>query len=310
MTESTMSTTAAVTQQGGHGPADLQVLHDPVPLPPHRTVRATLARLLMAFTIAVLLAFLAIPLISLLVYASPSTLVSKLSSHVAYQAVVLSLQTSLIALVITVAVGTPVAYWLAKNEFRGKAAIDIGLQLTIVMPASVAGVGLLLVFGKTGLVGHVLAHGGIQIPFTQVAVVLAQVFTASAFYVSSARQAFVAVDDHLIAASRTLGVPPWRTFLRVTVLLAAPGMLAGAALGWARALGEFGATLVFAGNLPGSTQTLPLAIYTALQDDLTTAVAISAVLLVVATVLLVLVKVVESKLSVTSRSSRKGATGA
>jgi molybdate transport system permease protein len=265
------------------------------------------ARLSMALVIAVLLAFLAVPLISMFVYTNPGTLLSQLDSQVAYQAVVLSLVTSVIALVVTVILGTPVAYWLAKNEFRGKPVIDIVLQLTIVMPASVAGVGLLLVFGKTGILGHVLARWGVQIPFTQLAVVLAQVFTAAAFYISSARQAFVGVDDHLIAASRTLGVPPWRTFLRVTVPLAAPGMMAGAALGWARALGEFGATLVFAGNLPGATQTLPLAIYTALQANLTTAVAISALLLVVAAVLLVLVKFAERRLTVTSRTGITGA---
>lgn len=272
-----------------------------------RALRATASRLALALVIAVLLAFLTVPLVSVFVYASPATLWSRLSSQAAYQAVALSLETSLAALVITVGFGTPVAYWLAKNEFRGKSIVDLCLQLTIVMPASVAGLGLLLVFGKTGMLGHVLAYWGIEIPFTQLAVVLAQVFTAAAFYISSARQAFAAVDDHLIAASRTLGISPLRTFARVTLPLAAPGMLAGAALGWARALGEFGATLVFAGNLPGTTQTLPLAIYTAMQDDMTTAVAISALLIVVATVLLVMIKLLERRLV---RAPRKEATGA
>jgi molybdate transport system permease protein len=261
----------------------------------------------MAMAIAVLLAFLALPLVSTLVYTNPGTLLSQLHSQVAYQAVVLSLETSLSALAVTVVLGTPVAYWLAKNEFPGKAVIEIGLQLTIVMPPAVAGVGLLLVFGKTGMFGHLLTRLGIGIPFTTSAVVLAQVFTASAFYVSAASQAFAAVDDHLIAASRTLGVSPWRTFLRVTVPLAVPGIMVGATLGWARALGEFGATLIFAGNLPGTTQTLPLAIYTALQANLTTAVAISVLLLVVAAVLLVLAKLAERRLTVATRSEVTGA---
>ncbi len=247
-------------------------------------------QLALGLLIALLLAFLAVPIVSLFFYATPTTLLSRLAGPLALQALQLSLVSTLAAIFLAVVTGTPLAYWLAKHDFRGKRLVEVGLQLTIVLPASVAGLGLLLVFGRNGLLGAALAVAGVQIPFTVLAVVLAQTFTAVALYVSSARQAFEAVDDELIAASRTLGVPPARTFWRVVLPLAAPGVLTGMALGWARALGEFGATLVFAGNLPGSTQTMPLAIYVALESDLTTAVAVAVLLLGVALVPLLAVQ--------------------
>lgn len=248
------------------------------------------ARLLLGLLIAVLLAFLAVPIVSLLCYASPAVLLDRLAGPLGLQSLELSMFCTLAALVLAVVTGTPLAYWLAKHTFPGRRVIEVGLQLTIVLPASVAGLGLLLVFGRSGLLGTPLAFVGIQIPFTAVAVVLAQAFTAVALYVSSARQAFEAVDDELIAASRTLGVSPARTFWRVVLPLSLPGVLTGMALGWARALGEFGATLVFAGNLPGRTQTMPLAIYVALESDLTTAVAVAVLLLGVALVPLLAVQ--------------------
>lgn len=246
--------------------------------------RRGIGRVLLGSVIALLLTFLAVPMVSLLFYADPMTLVGRLGGPLAGQALALSLGTTAAALVIAVATGTPLAYWLAKHDFPGKRVIELGLQLTIVLPASVAGLGLLLVFGRSGLLGAALTYGGVQVPFTALAVVLAQTYTAVALYVSSARLGFEAVDDELIAASRTLGVPMSRTLWRVVLPLAGPALLTGMALGWARALGEFGATLVFAGNLPGTTQTLPLAIYVALESDLTTAVAIAVLLLGVAVV--------------------------
>jgi len=265
-------------------------------------------RVLLGSVIALLLAFLAVPMVSLLFYTDPVTLVGRLGGPLAGQALGLSLGTTAAALVLAVASGTPLAYWLAKHDFPGKRVIELGLQLTIVLPASVAGLGLLLVFGRSGLLGAALGYGGVQVPFTALAVVLAQAFTAVAFYVSSARQGFEAVDDELIAASRTLGVPMWRTFWRVVLPLAGPAVLTGMALGWARALGEFGATLVFAGNLPGSTQTLPLAIYVALESDLTTAVAVAVLLLGVAVVPLLGVQYAGYRLAGGRRRRRAPAT--
>ncbi len=250
---------------------------------------ATLGRLTLAFLVAVLLAFLFLPLISVFISRSPLELISNLNTSIAYQALVLSLQTTLVALAIIVVFGTPLAYWVAKYSFRGKRILEVALQMPIVVPPAVAGVGLILVFGNLGLLGGAINAFGVGVAFTSVAVVMAQVFISAAFYVFAARQAFEAVDDELLAVSRTLGESPWRTFRRITVPLALPGLLSGAALSLARALGEFGATIVFAGNLPGSTQTLPLAIFTALQANFDVAVAISALLLSVAFILLLLV---------------------
>jgi molybdate transport system permease protein len=253
------------------------------------SVLGTLGRLALAFLIAVILAFLFLPLISVFISRSPFQLLATLNTGIAYQALVLSLKTTFVSLLIIVVFGTPLAYWVAKYSFRGKRILEVALQMPIVVPPAVAGVGLILVFGNLGLLGGVLSAFGIGIAFTSVAVVMAQVFISAAFYVFAARQAFEAVSDELLAVSRTLGETPWRTFLRITVPLALPGLISGAALSLARALGEFGATIVFAGNLPGSTQTMPLAIYTALQSNFDVAVAISAILLSVAFILLLLV---------------------
>ena len=260
------------------------------------SVLGTLGRLVLAGLIAVLLAFLFMPLISVFISRSPLELISNLNTNLAYQALLLSLETTLVSLAIIVVFGTPLAYWVAKYSFRGKRFLEVALQMPIVVPPAVAGVGLILVFGNRGLLGGVL--GGVA--FTTVAVVIAQVFISAAFYVFAARQAFEAVDDELLAVSHTLGESPWRTFWRITVPLALPGLLSGAALSLARALGEFGATIVFAGNLPGSTQTLPLAIYTALQSNFDVAIAISALLLSVAFVLLLLVGLINRRQRVLS----------
>jgi molybdate transport system permease protein len=234
------------------------------------SVRAMLGRLVLIFLVAVILAFLFLPLISVFISRSPLHLIANLNTDIAYRALLLSLETTLVSLAIIVVFGTPLAYWVAKNSFRGKRLLEVALQMPIVL-------------------GGALSAFGVGVAFTWIAVIMAQVFISAAFYVFAARQAFEAVDDELLAVSRTLGESPWRTFLRITMPLALPGLISGAALSLARALGEFGATIVFAGNLPGSTQTMPLAIYTALQSNFDVAVAISALLLSVAFILLLLV---------------------
>jgi molybdate transport system permease protein len=233
--------------------------------------------------ISILLAFLFLPLFAIFLNENPMQLIDKIYSPLSYQALVLSLKTSLIALIAIILLGTPLAYYLAKFQFRWKRTLEVALQMPIVAPPAVAGVGLLLVFGQKGWLG------GMDIAFSAKAVIMAQIFMAAPFFVTAARQAFEAVDDQLISVSRTLGVAPWKTFWRVSFPLAFPGLLTGIALSWARALGEFGATMMFAGNLPGKTQTLPLAIYTAMESDSSIAVAISALLLFVAFALLLAV---------------------
>jgi molybdate transport system permease protein len=241
------------------------------------------------------LGFLLVPLASIFLRLGPAELTARLDTDMALPALRLSLQTSLISLVLILLLGTPLAYWIAQRQRRGQHLLVVLLQLPIVTPSAVAGVGLLLVFGRAGLLGDALSLFGLQIPFSTAAVVFAQTFVAAPFYMLAARQAFEAVDDDLIAASRTLGAGELETFRRVVVPLALPGLVAGAALSLARALGEFGATIVFAGNLTGRTQTLPLAVYTALQSDLDAAVAIAALLLALSFALLLAVTAVSSK---------------
>lgn len=262
---------------------------------PGTSTLSILGRLALALVIAVMLAFLFLPLVSVFISKSPVQIISDLNTSVAYQALVLSLQTTLVSVAITVAFGTPLAFWVAKSSFRGKRFLEVALQMPIVSPPAVAGVGLLLVFGSAGLLGETLSVFGVSVAFTVVAVIMAQVFISAPFYITASRQAFEAVDDELLAVSRTLGVSPFRTFRRVVVPLALPGMLSGAALSLARALGEFGATIVFAGNLPGTTQTLPLAIFTVMQSDFEVAVSISALLLFVAFILLLLVSLINRR---------------
>jgi len=251
--------------------------------------------LLLALVI-IIIAYLLLPLVSVFTSKSPALIWESLHGSVAYRALVLSLKTTIISIVCIIVFCTPLSYMLAKNEFFGKKVLEAFLKMPIVAPTAVVGVGLLLVFGKRGLLGGALALVGVEIPFTVIAVVMAQIFMASPFYLNTARQSFEAVDDQLLAVSRTLGVSPWMTFWRVTIPLSFPGLLTGVALSWALALGEFGATVMFAGNMPGKTQTLPLAIYTAMESDANVAIAISALLLAVSFLLLLFVSFIEKYL--------------
>ena len=189
-----------------------------------------------------------------------------------------------------IALGTPLAFWLARSESRFAGIVSALCRLPIVIPPAVAGIALLRAFGRRGLFGAGLHALGVDISFTEAAVVMAQMFVAAPFFVEAGTAAFGAIDPRLIAVARTLGASPARLFFRVALPLARRGLVAGAAMAWARALGEFGATLMFAGNLTGRTQTLPLAIYTALESDLRAAQALSVVLVLVAFGLLALLR--------------------
>lgn len=262
-------------------------------------------RLLFALAIAIMLGFLFIPLLSVFVSMPPGELFHRLNTIVSYQALYLSLETTFIALIIILVLGTPIAYWLAKTKFAGNQVLRVLIQMPIVSPPAVAGVGLLLVFGHVGWLGTTFTFLGISFSFNLQAVILAQVFISAPFYISSAMQAFEMVDDKFLAVSRTLGISQLKTFWRVTLPLASSGLLTGAALSWGRALGEFGATMMFAGNLPGKTQTLPLAIYTAMQSDSRVAIAMSALLLFISFVLLLLVVFLGRLSSLGSREKEK-----
>jgi molybdate transport system permease protein len=222
------------------------------------------------------------PLVALPLFVTPGEFLEHVRSPMAMRALLLTMQTTLIAAAICVLLGTPIAFVLARTAHRGRDLIDTLIDLPMTIPPVVAGVALLLVFGRRGLLGSYLDLAGIQIPFTTVAVVMAQVFMASPFYVKSARAGFEAVDRNLESVASTLGASPWRVFWTITIPLARPALIAGAVLAWARSMSEFGATMMFAGNLPGRTQTLTLAVMSAMEVDLETAVSISVLSLLLA----------------------------
>jgi molybdate transport system permease protein len=231
---------------------------------------------------AALVAILVLPTLSLFVTASPGELLAGFRHPVAGPALLLSLRTTATSLAIVLLLGTPLAWWLRGGSGRVRQVVETLVALPVVIPPAVAGIALLLAFGRRGLLGGALAAAGWSISFSTAAVVLAQVFVSAPFYVQGATAAFRHVDPGQLVVARTLGARPARVFFRVALPLARPGLLAGAAMSWARALGEFGATLMFAGNMPGRTQTLPLAIYTALESDLRAAQALALLLVIVA----------------------------
>jgi molybdate transport system permease protein len=243
--------------------------------------------LLTTAALALALTFLTLPVVAIFVHTGPDDLVSSLGDDAALDALRLSLETSAIALALVVLVGTPAAYLLATRRFRGKALVTTLIELPLVLPPAVAGIGLLAALGPKGLVdaGLVLETAG---------VVTALTFVSAPFYVRGAQAAFAAVDPALLEASRTLGAGAARTFARVAVPVARSGLLAGAALAWGRALGEFGATLMFAGSFRGVTQTAPLAIYERFGTDFTSALALAAVLVAVSLAVLLSVRAVDA----------------
>jgi molybdate transport system permease protein len=236
-----------------------------------------------------LVVFLALPLVGLLARVVASTGVgAALGRPIVLEALRLSVLTSLAVLLLTLALGSPLALLLARRRFRGIGLLDSLVDLPIVLPPAVAGLALLLTFGRRGLLGGPLGSVGIELPFTTAAVVLASLFVAAPFYVRAARSGFLAVPREFEEAARVEGASEWQVFRYVTVPVAAPALFGGAILSWARALGEFGATIMFAGQFIGRTQTMPLAIYAALESDLDAALAVSVLLLAISFALLVL----------------------
>jgi molybdate transport system permease protein len=241
----------------------------------------------LALALALLIGFLALPMVGILVHVGPRKLASSFGEQVTIDALRVTLETSAISLALIVVVGTPAAYLLARRPFPGRAAVLGLIALPVVLPPAVAGLGLLVAFGPDGILGPALTSVGITLPLTMAAVVLAQTFVAAPFFVGMAYASFSAVDQTYLDAARTLGAGPARVFWRVGVPLSRAGLAGGAALAWARAVGEFGATLMFAGSFQGVTQTAPLAIYAQFGTDLPGALALGAVLLVVSVVVLV-----------------------
>ena len=236
----------------------------------------------------ILLLYLVLPVLGLVVRAvSTGTFLGALTHTIVLKALQLRLVSTVIVLLLTLLLGSPLALVLARRRWRGRQIIDSLVDLPIVLPPAVAGVALLLTLGRRGVLGGALSTIGVELPFTVAAVVLAQLFVAAPFYVRAARSGFAAVPRELEEAAMVEGASSWEVFRHITAPLAAPALLGGAVLCWARALGEFGATIMFAGSLAGRTQTMPLAIYAALESDLDAAIGLSLVLLLVSFVLLV-----------------------
>ncbi|BCJ74569.1 molybdate ABC transporter permease [Catellatospora sp. IY07-71] len=233
------------------------------------------------------LAFLVLPLLGLLLRAPWSTLLEHLAQPAILAALRLSLLTATLATAVCVLLGVPLAWLLARVEFRGRRLVRALVTVPLVLPPVVGGVALLLLFGRRGLLGSWLDETfGVTLPFTTAGVVVAEAFVAMPFLVIAVEGALRGADTRYEEAAATLGAGRWTTFRRVTLPLVAPGVAAGAVLCWARALGEFGATITFAGNFPGRTQTMPLAVYLALETDLEAAIVLSLILLVVSVTIL------------------------
>ncbi len=275
--------------------------------------RASLARLLVAIAFfaaaALALAFLVLPLIALLTHEPPGRLADQLSNPVVTDALVVSLETSAIAQAAILLLGTPLAYLLARS-FRGRGVLVTLVELPIVLPPAVAGIGLIVAFGRLGLLGGTLSALGVSLSFDRAAVAVAVAFVAGPLYVRTAIAAFQALDQRLVGASRTLGASPVRTFFRVVLPLASGGLAAGAMLALARGLGEFGATIMFAGSLQGVTQTLPLAIYYEFDNNLDVALTISALFAIMTAAVLLSLKLTSLWHSSRSRSRTRFAISA
>ena len=247
---------------------------------------------LLVLSLAAALLFLTLPVVAIFVDSSPADLIDSLGEPGALDALWLSLKATAASLAIILVVGTPAAYLLATRSFRGKAAVVTLIELPLVLPPAVAGIALLAAVGPSGIIGGAIDAAGIELSLTTAGVVVALTFVASPFYVRQAMAAFAAVDRTLLDASLTLGASEARGFLRVMIPVALPGLMAGTALATGRALGEFGATLMFAGSFQGITQTVPLAIYDRFSTDFDSALALSAVLVAVSGAILLSVKLV------------------
>ncbi len=232
-------------------------------------------------TILLVAAFLLLPIVALFLRTSPEMFLASVTDPIVAEALTLSLWTSCISLCIIVLVGTPAAYFHARMDYPGKRLIDVIIDLPLVLPPAVAGLALLLLYGRMGLVGKYLHVIGIDIAFTTLAVIMAQIFVAAPFYLRQAKALDEQLDPAYEQTARTLGASPLRVFLTIVLPLTAEGLFSGAIMTFARALGEFGATIMVSGNLPGVTQTMPLAIYSTMQGDFDLAITISILLVLI-----------------------------
>lgn len=250
----------------------------------------------LAFVICMTLAFITLPVVSLFLKSPLDATLRTLHDPMVMDALRLSLMTSTLTTAVAVIMGTPVAYVNARFHYPGKEIVDSLTDLPVIMPPAVAGIALLMAFGRMGILGQHLNAFGITIAFTTLAVIMAQVFVSSPFYIRQAKTSFEDVDLALENAARTLGASRLYTFTYVILPLAMNGLVSGAIMAFARSLGEFGATIMFAGNFQGRTQTMPLAIYTAMQGDLDVALCLSLILVVISFLVIAMVKMLTRRM--------------
>jgi molybdate transport system permease protein len=239
--------------------------------------------------------YLALPIVALFFRTTPELFLSSLSDPLVISALWLSLTTSVISLAIVILVGTPFAYVHARSTYPGKDVVDTLIDLPLVLPPAVAGFALLVLYGRMGLLGRYFNMVGIPIAFTTLAVIMAQIFVASPFYLRQAKSLFEQFDRSYEHTARTLGASPLRVFLTVTLPLTAGGLVSGAVMTFGRALGEFGATIMFAGNMPGVSQTMPLAVYVGLESNFNLGLTISIVLVIISFLIMITVRLVTRK---------------
>jgi molybdate transport system permease protein len=253
--------------------------------------------------ITIVVAFLILPIVALLTYQPLHDLIAGFGTKVATDAILVSLKTNVVAFVVMIAFGTPFAYILGRRHFPGRTLLITLVEIPLVLPPAVAGLGLLVTFGRFGLLGSTVSALGLNLAFNQAAVVLAVLFVSSPFYLRGAIAAFEAIDETMIDVASTLGAGPVRRMLRIAIPLAGAGLGAAAAVAFARGVGEFGATILFAGSLQGSTQTLPLAVYSLFDANLDQAIAIGVLLILVSAAILLTSKLLmRSWISSTSTS--------
>jgi len=250
--------------------------------------RALFFTIYLAF--GIFIAFIGLAIVSLFFRISLNGFLQSLTTEVVVEAIKLSILTSFSSLIIVIVLGTPIAYINARHRYLGKQLVDTLIDLPVVLPPAVAGLGLLMAFGRRGLIGQYLSAFGFDIAFTTLAVIMAQVFVSSPFYIRQAKTSFEDVNSEFEAAARTLGATPLSVFFRITVPIAMNGLVSGAIMAWARALGEFGATIMFAGNFQGRTQTMPLAVYSALESNLDVAISLAIILVTVSFIIIVIIK--------------------
>ena len=254
--------------------------------------RRTLAWIGAGFLVISVTLYLALPIVALFFRTTPDLFWSSLSNPRVISALWLSLTTSVISLIVVVLVGTPFAFVHSRSNYPGKVIVDTLIDLPLVLPPAVAGFALLVLYARAGLLGRYFNMLGISIAFTTLAVIMAQIFVASPFYLRQAKSLFEQFDRNYEHTARTLGASPIRVFLTVTLPLTAGGLVSGAVMTFGRALGEFGATIMFAGNLPGVTQTMPLAVYVGMESDFNLGLTISILLVIISFIIMIAVRLV------------------